>query len=69
MTNVWGYSHLSFFAPMSRLSEAVAEGGPPQSAAHEFKDMVKALHAHGIQVRRGWVVGCVREKRAVGATT
>ncbi|KAG2441403.1 hypothetical protein HYH02_009991 [Chlamydomonas schloesseri] len=47
MTNVWGYSHINFFAPMSRLG---APGAGPEAAAREFKDMVKALHAQGIQV-------------------
>ncbi|KAL6778753.1 ISA3 [Auxenochlorella protothecoides x Auxenochlorella symbiontica] len=47
MVNVWGYSHLSFFAPMSRFA---ADGGGPLAADRELKEMVKALHAAGIQV-------------------
>ncbi|KXZ44609.1 hypothetical protein GPECTOR_64g103 [Gonium pectorale] len=47
MTNVWGYSHISFMAPNSRLGSG---GKGPEAAALEFKDMVKTLHAHGIQV-------------------
>lgn len=39
MTNVWGYSHINFFAPMSRLGSG---GAGPEAAAREFKDMVKA---------------------------
>ncbi|KAG2497653.1 hypothetical protein HYH03_004392 [Edaphochlamys debaryana] len=46
MTNVWGYSHISFHAPMSRLGSE----GSAEATAREFKDMVKTLHAHGIQV-------------------
>jgi isoamylase len=38
MTNVWGYSHMNFFAPMSRFA---ADGGGPAAAAREFKEMVK----------------------------
>ncbi|GFR40449.1 hypothetical protein Agub_g977 [Astrephomene gubernaculifera] len=48
MTNVWGYSHISFFAPATRLGSGGAEG--PEATTREFKDMVKTLHAHGIQV-------------------
>jgi isoamylase len=47
MVNVWGYSHVSFMAPMSRYG---TPGCTPQEAATEFKTMVKTLHAHGIDV-------------------
>lgn len=47
MTNVWGYSHLGFFSPSSRLASG---GRGPVAANREFKDMVRELHAHGIQV-------------------
>jgi isoamylase len=51
MTNVWGYSHVSFFAPMSRFGSAGAQrAGDPAASAREFKQMVKELHARGIQV-------------------
>ena len=52
MTNVWGYSHLSFFAPMARIGSQTSPGGgsDPAAAAREFKEMVKALHAAGIEV-------------------
>jgi len=46
MVNAWGYSTINFFAPMPRFSE----GGDPVGAIDEFKDMVKALHAAGIEV-------------------
>ncbi len=44
LTNYWGYSTLGFFAPDRRLAarQDVAE--------REFKQMVKALHAAGIEV-------------------
>lgn len=38
MVNIWGYSHVSFMAPMSRFA---ADGGGPVAAAAEFKYMVK----------------------------
>merc|ERR1719379_2306773 len=47
MTNVWGYSHISFFAPMSRFGSG---GEGPIAASREFKTLVKALHAAGIEV-------------------
>lgn len=47
MVNIWGYSHISFLAPMARFA---TEGGGPSAAAREFKETVKALHAAGIEV-------------------
>ncbi len=44
MTNYWGYSTLSFFAPDRRFA---TPGGDP---AAEFKEMVRRLHAAGIEV-------------------
>ena len=38
MVNVWGYSHISFMAPMTRFGC----GGGPVAAAREFKEMVRA---------------------------
>jgi len=47
MVNIWGYSHLSFFSPMSRFGSG---GKGPAAAAKEFKQLVKALHGAGIEV-------------------
>jgi isoamylase len=47
MVNVWGYSHMNFFAPMARFAEG---GGGALAAAREFKQLVRALHAAGIEV-------------------
>jgi isoamylase len=38
MTNVWGYSHISFMSPMTRFA---TPGIGPVGAAREFKEMVK----------------------------
>ena len=46
LTNYWGYSTLGFFAPTSRY----AADRRPGAAVGEFKAMVKALHAAGIEV-------------------
>ena len=52
MTNIWGYSHLSFMAPMSRFGSQTNKSGgsDPIAAAREFKEMVKTLHSAGIEV-------------------
>ena len=47
MVNTWGYSTMSFFAPMSRFG---TRGSNAAQASREFKEMVKALHKAGIQV-------------------
>ena len=39
MINIWGYSHINFFAPMARYA---ANGMGPVAAAREFKAMVRA---------------------------
>ncbi len=44
--NYWGYSTLGFFAPHSAYSSDTSPGGQ----VREFKAMVKALHAVGIEV-------------------
>ncbi|MDR1935608.1 MAG: glycogen debranching protein GlgX [Candidatus Accumulibacter sp.] len=46
LRNYWGYNTLSFFAPEPRY--AARAGG--QSAIGEFRSMVRALHAAGIEV-------------------
>ena len=44
--NYWGYNSLAFFAPESRYAARI--GG--QSVIAEFKSMVRALHAAGLEV-------------------
>ena len=46
LLNLWGYSTLGFFAPMSRY----ASSPEPGAAVSEFKTLVKALHATGIEI-------------------
>lgn len=46
LLDIWGYSPLSFFAPMRRY----ASGSKIGSEIREFKEMVKALHRAGIEV-------------------
>ena len=44
LPNYWGYSTLGFFAPDRRFASR------PDDVVREFKEMVKALHAAGIEV-------------------
>jgi isoamylase len=46
LSNYWGYNTLGYFAPESRYSSSGDSGGQ----VREFKEMVKTLHAAGIEV-------------------
>ncbi len=46
LVDYWGYNTLGYFAPMSRYSSSGDRGGQ----IREFKEMVKSLHAAGIEV-------------------
>ena len=46
LKNYWGYSPMAFFAPHCGFSSSRDPLGP----VNEFRDMVKALHRHGIEV-------------------
>ncbi len=46
LTNYWGYSSLSYFAPHSGF----AYDTTPAGCVKEFKDMIKSLHKAGIKV-------------------
>jgi len=46
LSDYWGYNTLGYFAPMPRYCSSGDAGGQ----VREFKEMVKALHAAGIEV-------------------
>jgi glycogen operon protein len=46
LTDYWGYNTLGYFSPMPRYSSSGDRGGQ----VREFKEMVKVLHAAGIEV-------------------
>lgn len=46
LTNYWGYNSIGYFAPHSAYSQNTSPGGQ----VVEFKEMVKRLHAAGIEV-------------------
>jgi glycogen operon protein len=62
LTNYWGYNTLAFFAPDRRFA---TPGGSPE---REFKQMVKQLHARGIEVVLDVVYNHSCEGGALGPT-
>ncbi len=64
LSNYWGYDTLSFFAPHSDYSSA----REPGEAIREFKSMVAALHAAGIEVILDVVYNHTGEGNHLGPT-
>jgi isoamylase len=64
LTNYWGYNTIGFFAPHDGYSGAAE----PHGQVAEFKSMVKALHAAGIEVILDVVYNHTAESGAQGPT-
>jgi isoamylase len=64
ITNYWGYNTLAYFAPASRY---VAQH-LPQDAVQQFKMLVAALHAEGIEVILDVVYNHTAEGNQMGPT-
>ncbi len=64
LTNYWGYNTLSYFAPHLEY----ASRRLPQQSVHEFKMMVRALHAAGIEVILDVVYNHTCEGNEMGPT-
>ncbi|MFO7803192.1 MAG: glycogen debranching protein GlgX [Desulfovermiculus sp.] len=64
LTNYWGYSTLSFFAPDLRFASSSGYMDP----VREFKMMVRALHAAGIEVILDVVYNHTAEGNRFGPT-
>jgi isoamylase len=64
LSNYWGYNTLSFFAP--QIQYASHEG--PRKSVVEFKTMVRALHAAGIEVILDVVYNHTAEGNHLGPT-
>jgi glycogen operon protein len=64
LTNYWGYNTLAFFAPDQRYAAAPDS----QGAIREFKTMVRALHAAGIEVLLDVVYNHTAEGNHLGPT-
>lgn len=63
LTNYWGYNTLGFLAPHPSYASA-----GPSWASHEFKSMVRALHAEGLEVILDVVYNHTAEGNQNGAT-
>ncbi len=50
LTNYWGYNTAAFFAPHPGYATKAAQEAGPKAVQDEFKGMVKALHAAGLEV-------------------
>ncbi|MGO8959295.1 MAG: glycogen debranching protein GlgX [Streptosporangiaceae bacterium] len=64
LTNYWGYNTIGFFAPQNTYSASTE----PHGQVAEFKSMVKALHAAGIEVILDVVYNHTAESGALGPT-
>ncbi len=64
LTNYWGYNTLAYFAPESRYGAQDV----PQDAVQQFKTMVAALHAAGIEVLLDVVYNHTAEGNQLGPT-
>jgi glycogen operon protein len=64
LRNYWGYNTIDFFAPEARYSSSGDRGGQ----VREFKEMVKSLHAAGIEVLLDVVYNHTAEGNHLGPT-
>src|SRR5258707_928749 len=64
LTNYWGYNSIGFFAPDARFSAAGSAG----DQVAEFKNMVRALHAAGLEVILDVVYNHTAEGNHLGPT-
>ena len=64
LCNYWGYNSIGFFAPHAAFSSDRSPGGP----VREFKEMVRALHAAGIEVILDVVYNHTAEGNHLGPT-
>ena len=67
LTNYWGYNTIGYFAPHAGYSAAVRAGQPGGQVA-EFKAMVDALHAAGLEVLLDVVFNHTAESDHTGPT-
>jgi isoamylase len=64
LTNYWGYNSFGYFAPERRLAASASPAGP----VREFKRMVRALHAAGLEVILDVVYNHTAEGNHLGPT-
>ena len=70
LVNYWGYNTLGYFCPEPRFASTTAQGAEDAGRAirDEFRDMVRALHAAGIEVILDVVFNHTCEGDATGPT-
>ena len=75
LRNYWGYNSIAYLAPHNGYASPAAarrpaarQRRPPQSQVQEFKTMVKALHAAGIEVILDVVYNHTAEGNHMGPT-
>ncbi len=68
LSNYWGYNSLGFLAPHNAYCSTYASGGDRGEQVTEFKQMVKELHAAGIEVILDVVYNHTAEGGALGPT-
>ncbi|WP_244932357.1 glycogen debranching protein GlgX [Nocardioides sp. W7] len=68
LRNYWGYNTLGFFAPHEDYSTATRAGQGLGQQVQEFKAMVKAMHAAGIEVILDVVYNHTAEGNHLGPT-
>src|SRR5205809_1462633 len=64
LTNYWGYNSFGYFAPERRFASSRSPAGP----VREFKRMVRALHAAGLEVILDVVYNHTAEGNHLGPT-
>jgi glycogen operon protein len=64
LTNYWGYNTFCYFAPNTRYADST----DPTEAVREFKRMVRALHAAGLEVILDVVYNHTAEGNHLGPT-
>jgi isoamylase len=64
LTNYWGYNSFGYFAPERRLAASTS----PAGSVREFKRMVRALHAAGLEVILDVVYNHTAEGNHLGPT-
>jgi isoamylase len=64
LNNYWGYNSIGYFAPERRLAASTSPGG----RVREFKRMVRALHAAGLEVILDVVYNHTAEGHHLGPT-
>ena len=66
--NYWGYSTTAFFAPMTRYSQAAADGRHGREVVREFKTLVRECHKRGLEVILDVVFNHTAEGNECGPT-